>query len=120
LRNVKTLPLSNSCEKVCGLPRASIKAQGASGLGLEDQLGAVAPFLKRGRIAGEQIEVENGKNNNWAQLMVAIGQAQKIKAPLVIAKLDLLTFNAGFIFTLEHNGDYRITGVKHAVSVIDL
>jgi DNA invertase Pin-like site-specific DNA recombinase len=84
--------------------RVSTKGQGASGLGLEAQQYAVASFLKGGRIAGEYIEIESGKKNNRPQLIAAIGHARKIKATLVIAKLDRLSRNAAFIFTLKESG----------------
>ncbi|KAA5538862.1 recombinase family protein [Adhaeribacter rhizoryzae] len=84
--------------------RVSTAKQGASGLGLEAQQYAVAAFLKGGKIAGEYIEVESGKKNNRPQLVAAIEQARKLKATLVIAKLDRLSRNASFIFTLKDSG----------------
>jgi DNA invertase Pin-like site-specific DNA recombinase len=84
--------------------RFSTAKQGASGLGLEAQQYAVATFLKGGKIAGEYVEVESGKKNNRPQLLAAIAQARKIKATLVIAKLDRLSRNAAFIFTLKDSG----------------
>jgi DNA invertase Pin-like site-specific DNA recombinase len=84
--------------------RVSTAKQGASGLGLEAQQYAVAAFLKDGKIAGEYIEVESGKKNNRPQLVAAIEQARKLKATLVIAKLDRLSRNASFIFTLKDSG----------------
>lgn len=84
--------------------RVSTKAQGVSGLGLEAQQYAVAAFLKGSKIAGEYIEVESGKKNNRPQLLAAIGHARKIKATLVIAKLDRLSRNAAFVFTLKDSG----------------
>jgi len=84
--------------------RVSTAKQGASGLGLEAQQFAVATFLKGGVIAGEYVEVESGKKNNRPQLLAAIAQARKLKATLVIAKLDRLSRNAAFIFTLKDSG----------------
>jgi DNA invertase Pin-like site-specific DNA recombinase len=84
--------------------RVSTAKQGASGLGLEAQQYAVASFLKGGKIAGEYVEVESGKKNNRPQLLAAIAHARKIKATLVIAKLDRLSRNAAFIFTLKDSG----------------
>lgn len=84
--------------------RVSTAKQGASGLGLEVQQYAVAAFLKGGQIAAEFIEVESGKKNNRLQLLAAIDQARKIKATLIIAKLDRLSRNASFIFTLRDSG----------------
>lgn len=84
--------------------RVSTSKQGASGLGLEAQQYAVANFLKGGKIAGEYIEVESGKNNNRPQLLAAIEHTRKTKGTLVIAKLDRLSRNAAFIFTLKDSG----------------
>ncbi|KAA5539043.1 recombinase family protein [Adhaeribacter rhizoryzae] len=84
--------------------RVSTAKQGASGLGLEAQQYAVASFLKGGKIAGEYIEVESGKKNNRPQLLAAIEHTRKTKATLVIAKLDRLSRNAAFIFTLKDSG----------------
>ena len=84
--------------------RVSTAKQGASGLGLEAQQYVVATFLKGGKIAGEFVEVESGKKNNRPQLLAAIAQARKIKATLIIAKLDRLSRNAAFIFTLKDSG----------------
>lgn len=84
--------------------RVSTAKQGASGLGLEAQQFAVATFLKGQKISSEFVEVESGKKNNRPQLIAAIEQARKIKATLVIAKLDRLSRNASFIFTLKDSG----------------
>lgn len=84
--------------------RVSTAKQGASGLGLEAQQYAVTSFLKDGQIAGEYVEVESGKKNNRPQLLAAIDQARKMKATLIIAKLDRLSRNASFIFTLRDSG----------------
>ncbi len=83
--------------------RVSTKAQGDSGLGVEAQRTAVAGFVK-GVILAEFTEVESGKNNQRAQLAAAIDRAKKEGAILVIAKLDRLSRNASFIFTLRDSG----------------
>ena len=81
----------------------STKAQGESGLGLEGQRSAVAGFV-RGPIVAEFTEVESGKNNGRVQLAAAIDRAKRENAVLVIAKLDRLSRNASFIFTLRDSG----------------
>lgn len=58
----------------------------------------------RGSIIAEFTEVESGKNNQRAQLAAAIDRAKKENAVLVIAKLDRLSRNASFIFTLRDSG----------------
>ena len=83
--------------------RVSTRAQGDSGLGLEGQRAAVANFVK-GPIVAEFTEVESGKNNQRVQLAAAIERAKKEGAVLVIAKLDRLSRNASFIFTLRDSG----------------
>ncbi|GAB2559636.1 recombinase family protein [Spirosoma aerophilum] len=83
--------------------RVSTRAQGESGLGLEAQRAAVAGYVK-GVIIAEFTEVESGKNNQRVQLAAAIDRAKKESAVLVIAKLDRLSRNASFIFTLRDSG----------------
>lgn len=83
--------------------RVSTRAQGDSGLELEAQRSAVAGFVK-GTIVAEFTEVESGKNNQRIQLAAAIDRAKKEGAVLVIAKLDRLSRNASFIFTLRDSG----------------
>ena len=52
----------------------------------------------------EYVEVESGKNNHLPQLLAAIAEARRVGATLLIAKLDRLSRNAGFIFTLRDAG----------------
>lgn len=85
--------------------RVSTSRQGESGLGLEAQKIAVRTFLKCGDcIASEYKEIESGKSNNRPQLMAAIAQAKATGGTLIIAKLDRLSRNAGFIFMLRDSG----------------
>jgi DNA invertase Pin-like site-specific DNA recombinase len=82
--------------------RVSTARQGQSGLGLEAQQAAVRAFVTgRGPILAEYKEVESGKKNQRPQLEAAIAQAQRVGATLLIAKLDRLSRNAGFIFALR-------------------
>ena len=83
--------------------RISTRSQGESGLGLEAQKAAVAGFVK-GMIVAEFTEIEPGKNNHRVELATAIDRAKQEKAVLVIAKLDRLSRNASFIFTLRDSG----------------
>lgn len=86
--------------------RVSTQKQGASGLGLEGQRACVTEYAKRtgGKILKEFTEVESGKNNRRVQLAEAIAEAKRTGSLLVIAKLDRLARNAGFIFTLKEAG----------------
>ena len=85
--------------------RVSTQKQGASGLGLEAQKAAVTSFVREQmHILGEFVEVESGKKNHRPQLHAAIAAAQSQNATLLIAKLDRLSRNAGFIFALRDAG----------------
>ncbi len=85
--------------------RVSTQKQGQSGLGLEAQRNYVEQFVKdRSLIVKEFIEIESGKKNDRPQLSAAIDYAKQKTATLVIAKLDRLSRNAGFIFTLRDSG----------------
>jgi DNA invertase Pin-like site-specific DNA recombinase len=80
--------------------RVSTKRQGTSGLELEAQQAAVVSFLKGGQLQGAYIEVESGKKNQRPQLLAA----RTAGGVLLIAKLDRLSRNASFIFTLRDSG----------------
>lgn len=84
--------------------RVSTQKQGVSGLGLEAQRAAVLSFISGAPVIAEYTEVESGKNNNREQLSAAIAHAKQVGATLVIAKLDRLSRNAGFIFNLRDSG----------------
>jgi DNA invertase Pin-like site-specific DNA recombinase len=82
--------------------RVSTKAQGHSGL--EAQRTAVAGYIKNSsHLVSEFVEVESGKRNNRPQLQAAIDYAKAHRARLIIAKLDRLSRNAGFIFALKES-----------------
>ena len=84
--------------------RVSTTKQGQSGLGLEAQKATVIDFVKEDSIIAAFTEVESGKNNNREQLHAAIKCAKNNNAKLIIAKLDRLSRNAGFIFALRDSG----------------
>lgn len=98
--------------------RVSTRAQGDSGLGLEAQRAAVAGFVK-GVIMAEFTEVESGKNNQRVQLATVIDRSKKEGAVLMIAKLDRLSRNASFIFTLRDSGvNFQCVDIPDANTVI--
>ena len=85
--------------------RVSTQKQGASGLGLEAQQAAVRAFVPDpAQLLPEYVEVESGKNNHRPQLLAAIAEARRVGATLLIAKLDRLSRNAGFVFALRDSG----------------
>src|SRR5215468_8449621 len=86
--------------------RVSTERQGKSGLGLEAQRQAVLAYLNGGRwaLVGEFTEIESGKRNDRPQLAAALAACKKLKAKLVIAKLDRLGRNVAFIATLMESG----------------
>lgn len=90
--------------------RVSTARQGQSGLGLEAQREAVSRFLAAQNAGpeqpvGEYTEVESGKRSkNRPQLLAALAQCRKLKATLVIAKLDRLARNVHFISGLMETG----------------
>jgi DNA invertase Pin-like site-specific DNA recombinase len=84
--------------------RVSTQKQGNSGLGLEAQRAAVTSFLQGAAPVGEYVEVESGKKNQRPQLLAAIAAARSAGGVLLIAKLDRLSRNAGFILALRDSG----------------
>ena len=83
--------------------RVSTKSQANSGLGLEAQRSAVQNFTRGvdDIVLHEFTDVESGKINTRPMLLQAIESAIRLYAKLLIAKLDRLSRNASFIFTLR-------------------
>lgn len=85
--------------------RVSTKMQGNSGLGLDAQRKTVQSFLKNNdSLLQEFTEIDSGKNDKRIELLKAIHEAKNLNAKLLIAKLDRLSRNAGFIFLLKDSG----------------
>jgi len=84
--------------------RVSTKKQGASGLGLDAQVKAVADFAKNGELIAEFREVESGSKDSRPILAKALEVAKANGATLLIAKLDRLSRRASFIFALRDSG----------------
>lgn len=86
--------------------RVSTARQGASGLGLEAQRAAVQAHAAAGghAIVAEYVEVESGKRADRPQLAAALAACRLHRATLVIAKLDRLSRNVGFIAGIMDSG----------------
>lgn len=77
-------------------------------LGLEAQKSAVERYLNNNiegaNLIAEYSEHESGKNDNRIELANAIIECKRRNAKLVIAKLDRLSRNVAFVFTLKDAG----------------
>ncbi|WP_183906667.1 recombinase family protein [Rufibacter immobilis] len=84
--------------------RVSTKKQGRSGLGLEAQVEIVKQHIATsGQVVAEYTEVESGKKNNRQGLKQALQHCQTSGATLIIAKLDRLSRDVEFIFSLKNS-----------------
>lgn len=85
--------------------RVSTTKQGADGLGIEAQQGAVATYVAgKGELVDAFTEVESGKRKDRPELARALNVCRKHRAVLVVAKLDRLARNVAFIATLMEAG----------------
>jgi DNA invertase Pin-like site-specific DNA recombinase len=86
--------------------RVSTQQQGCSGLGLDAQRKAITQFAEAEGfdIVAEYTEVETGKGadalDRRPQLAAALKAARKLRAPVVVAKLDRLSRDVAFIASL--------------------
>ena len=84
--------------------RVSTDQQGKSGLGLATQREIVNRFVKTGdQLLAEFVKIESGKRADRPQLAAAIAHAKWHGARLLIAKLDRLSRNVSFIFSLRNS-----------------
>jgi DNA invertase Pin-like site-specific DNA recombinase len=89
-------------ERYIAYYRVSTQKQGLSGLGIEAQKSSVKHFISQDSIMSyEFTDIESGKRNDRPNLLLAIEMCKKENAILLIAKLDRLSRNAAFIFTLR-------------------
>lgn len=97
--------------------RVSTAKQGQSGLGLEAQREAVRAYLagKGWPPLAEFVEVESGRRNDRPQLQAALAACRSRGAVLVVARLDRLARNAGFLLTLRDAGvEFIAVDLPHA------
>lgn len=87
---------------IIGYLRVSTKKQGESGLGIEGQKAAVEGYAKEigANVATFYIEIETGKRSDRPELAKALSHARRMKATLVVAKLDRLARNVKFLATI--------------------
>lgn len=101
-------------EKYIGYFRISTQHQvrtDNTSLGIESQKTAVRSFIgSNGILIREYTEIESGKNNNRPILEQAIREAEKTGSTLIIAKLDRLSREVGFLFQLKSR--IQNSGVK--------
>ena len=86
--------------------RVSTDKQGKSGLGLEAQKSTVMNYLNGGNheVVGEYTEIESGGKIDRPELEKAIRDSRLKDARLIVAKLDRLSRDLGFITTLQKAG----------------
>lgn len=96
----------NTEKRFVGYVRVSTKRQGRSGLGLEAQEEALRQYQAQTgfRPLAVYKEIETGKSADRPELAKAISHARRAGAALVVAKLDRLARNAGFLLTLQSSG----------------
>lgn len=89
--------------RVIAYLRVSTSHQGKSGLGVDAQRKAIADFAQREglEIVAEHVEVETGKGADALDrrpvLAAALAEARKIKAAVIVAKLDRLSRDVAFV-----------------------
>lgn len=83
--------------------RVSTERQGHSGLGLEAQRAKVQQLAReRGAVVvAEFTEVESGRKNDRPVLAQALQEARKLRAAVVVAKLDRIARDAEFVLRLS-------------------
>jgi|AntDeeMinimDraft_6_1070357.scaffolds.fasta_scaffold01050_5 DNA invertase Pin-like site-specific DNA recombinase len=86
--------------------RVSTKHQGKDGNGIKAQRASVEHFLKdKDTLLDSFTEVESGTNGNRAVLKEAVSKCKAEGAKLLVAKLDRLSRNVKFLFTLKDELD---------------
>ena len=101
--------------------RVSTAEQGRSGLGLEAQDRDMKLYLETFsevpfEVVAEFVDVESGGNDDRPELAKAIALAKRIRAELLVAKLDRLSRDVAFIATLlkDKRLSFRVASMPHA------
>jgi len=97
--------------------RVSTDRQGESGLGLDAQRKLVSDYLNGGNwtLSAEFTEIESGKRSDRPQLAAALAMCKRLRAKLIVAKLDRLSRNVGFISALMDSGvEFVAADMPHA------
>ena len=92
--------------KLVAYYRVSTYKQAQSGLGLEAQRQAVEQYATghQADVIAEYVETESGRKCDRPQLSEALAYARKMRASIIIAKLDRLGRNVHFISGLMESG----------------
>ena len=87
--------------------RVSTARQGESGLGIEAQQAKVRQMAaeRGGVVIAEYVEEESGRKTDRPKLAVALAEARKRGAVLVVAKLDRLARDAEFVLKLSREAE---------------
>lgn len=96
----------NPPKKFVSYFRVSTNHQGLNGLGMDAQKETVKRYVQStpGEIISEFSEVETGKRRDRPELLKALDLCRHSGATLLIAKLDRLARNAGFLLGLRDSG----------------
>ena len=108
---------TNASTKAVAYYRVSTKDQGESKLGLEAQEATVANYASFSNvtIVKHFTEVESGTNNERPVFAEALAACRRYGARLIIAKLDRLSRDIGFIDKLQKDGvDFVCCDNPHA------
>lgn len=108
-------------KKAIAYYRVSTERQGKSGLGIEAQKEAVRVYTTANEyhVISEHTEVESGRKNNRPELLKALNECKRLKAVLIIAKLDRLGRNVAFIANLmESKVQFVAVDNPHATDLV--
>lgn len=108
-------------KKAIAYYRVSTERQGKSGLGIEAQKEAVRVYTTANEyhVISEHTEVESGRKDNRPELLKALNECKRLKAVLIIAKLDRLGRNVAFIANLmESKVQFVAVDNPHATDLV--